>query len=191
MENKKIYEEIDIIHKEIKEKRKQIDRLRKQVKGEKIEDYALTSFDGSAKKLSSLFGDNEQLLIIHNMGKKCVYCTLWADELNGIRKPLGDAIPFVLVSPDAPDIQKEFAMSRGWEFPMLSATGTNFIEIMGFEPKPNSYWPGVSVIVKREDGLYKEVHDVFGPGDNYCSVWHYLDLLPNGHNNWEPKYNYH
>lgn len=189
MNNQEIYEAINALQKEISEKHNQIKSLRATITPQKIEDYSLTDFDGGSKKISSLFNDKKQLLVIHNMGKKCSYCTLWADELNGIRKPLGDAIPFVVVTPDAPAVQKEFAQSRGWEFQMLSAVNTNFIETMGFEPKPNHYWPGVSVLVLKEDGIYKYSHDTFGPGDPYCAVWHYLDLLPT-EVKWHPKFDY-
>jgi predicted dithiol-disulfide oxidoreductase (DUF899 family) len=187
---KEIFEQISAIQEEIVSKKNQIIELRKQMTPEKIEDYSLRNHEGVEVILSSLFNDRNELLIIHNMGKRCVYCTLWADELNGIIKPLGDAVPFVMVSPDSPEVQKEFAESRGWQMPMLSAEGTDFISVMGFEPKPQSYWPGVSVLIQKEDGIYKTTYDHYGPGDSYCSVWHFLDLLPTGTGGWEPKYDY-
>jgi predicted dithiol-disulfide oxidoreductase (DUF899 family) len=190
MQNQNIYEQIALLQDEVNAKRSKILDLRKQLTPQKIEDYALRNHNGEEVKLSSLFNDRKELLIMHNMGKRCVYCTLWADELNGIITPLGDAVPFVMVSPDSPAVQKEFAESRNWKMPMLSAEGTDLISVMGFQPKPNSFMPGVSVLVLKEDGIYKTTHDHYGPGDTYCSVWHFLDLLPTGDGGWEPKYDY-
>lgn len=188
--NAEIYKSIEALQAEITRKQEEIKLLRAQLAPIKIEDYTLINPEGVSVKLSELFGTSNQLLIIHNMGKRCTYCTLWADNLNGVTKPLADAVPFVLVSPDTPEAQKEFAASRGWQFPMLSAAGTDFIARMGFEPKPGAFNPGVSVLLKKEDGLYQAATDSFGPGDPYCSVWHFLDLLPQGHGNWQPKYVY-
>lgn len=188
--NANVYEEISKIQNEINAKREAIIALRKQIIEEKIEDYCLVNSENKSISLSSLFNERNELIIIHNMGKRCSYCTLWADELNGITKPLGDAVPFVLVSPDSPAVQKAFAESRNWKFPMLSAEGTSFIADLGYEPKPGNYQPGVSVLIKKEDGIYIATQDTFGPGDAFCGIWHYLDLLPKGVNGWEPKYIY-
>lgn len=190
MENAKIYEEIAKIRAEIEEKKNAIQALRKQIQPIKIEDYSLKNFNGVDVFLSSLFNERNELIIIHNMGKRCVYCTLWADEINGMNQPLADAVPFVVTSPDSPEIQKAFAESRNWKFPMLSAAGTSFIADLGFEPKPGNYHPGVSILIKNEEGLFKVGQDYFGPGDSYCGLWHFLDLLPKGVNGWEPKYLY-
>jgi predicted dithiol-disulfide oxidoreductase (DUF899 family) len=65
-------------------------------------------FTGSVQ-LSDLFGEHEDLIVIHNMGVSCPYCTLWADGFNGLIRHLEDRAAFVMVSPDPPDIQKEFA----------------------------------------------------------------------------------
>jgi len=29
-----------------------------------------------------------------------------------------------------------------------------------------------------------------GPGDDFCSVWHLFNLLPEGPDGWEPQYKY-
>ena len=70
--------------------------------------------------LASLFGARNDLLLVHNMGARCPYCTLWADGLNGVLGHLENRAAFVVCSPDAPDAQKSFAESRGWRFRMVS-----------------------------------------------------------------------
>ncbi|MBL7777471.1 MAG: DUF899 family protein [Chitinophagales bacterium] len=188
--NEATYEKITALQKEINEKHKQITALRKELTDEQINDYVLKNGDGKPVLLSSLFNEKNELLVIHNMGKKCVYCTLWADGFNGVLPHLTNRLPVVLVSPDEPQVQKEFAQSRGWGFNMLSAHGSTFIADLGFEPKPGMHWPGVSALVRRGDKIFRVSKDNFGPGDNYCSVWPLLDLLPNGANGWQPKYEY-
>jgi len=187
--NESVYEKITALQSEIAKKRKEIEALREQAELEPVNDYTFKDWDGNEVTLSSLFGSSDELMVIHNMGKRCVYCTLWADGLNGFAGHLNSRAPFVVVSPDAPEVQQEFAESRGWQFKMVSGKESPFTHDMGFEPEPGTYWPGVSTFVKKDGKIYRKAHDIFGPGDSYCSVWHLFDLLPNKIK-WEPKYSY-
>ncbi|TVS08776.1 MAG: DUF899 domain-containing protein, partial [Phycisphaerales bacterium] len=45
---------------------------------EPVGEYAFTTSDGEVS-LADLFAGKRDLLIIHNMGKRCSYCTMWAD----------------------------------------------------------------------------------------------------------------
>src|SRR6266851_5306323 len=48
--------------------------------------------------------------------------------------------------------------------------------------------PGVSVF-KRKGGKIMRVADTgFSPGDDFCGIWHLLDLLPEGAAGWRPKF---
>ncbi|MFN8285914.1 MAG: DUF899 family protein [Chitinophagales bacterium] len=188
--NESLYTDIEALQKEIDKKREQILALRAKLELEPVNDYTLKDRNGKEVLLSSLFDERNELLVIHNMGKKCAYCTLWADGFNGFALPLADRMPTVLISPDPPEVQKEFADSRGWTFKMLSANGTNFIKDLGFEPEPNRYWPGASALIRKEGKIYRASKDFFGPGDTYCSVWHLYDLFPQGTNGWQPKIKY-
>jgi predicted dithiol-disulfide oxidoreductase (DUF899 family) len=125
------------------------------------------------------------------MGRQCPYCTLWADGFNGLVDHLEDRTSFVVVSPDSPEIQKQFAKRRGWKFRMLSGHGSSFIKDMGFESPKRGFMPGVSVFRKDKDGrIFRVAVDQFGPGDDYCTIWHFFDLLPSGSKGWEPKFRY-
>jgi predicted dithiol-disulfide oxidoreductase (DUF899 family) len=188
--NKEIYSQIESLQSDIAKKRKEILALRQQAEPEPIADYKLLGPSGKEVLLSSLFDDRGELLVIHNMGKACKYCTLWADELNGVTKPLADRVPFVLISPDAPEVQQEFALSRGWAFPMLSASQSTFTTDLGFYKEGEGYWPGVSALIMKDGKIYRASYDHFGPGDTYSSVWHFFDLLPARINGWQPKYEY-
>jgi predicted dithiol-disulfide oxidoreductase (DUF899 family) len=153
-------------------------------------DYTLHTPTGAPVSLLSLFGDRNELMVIHNMGRGCRYCTLWGDGFNGIVPHIEDRVPFVVVTPDKPEIAKEFSESRGWRFKILSAHGTSFFHDMGFE-KNGKAQPGVSMFSCQADGqVLRTASDSFGPGDYYCAIWHLFDLLPKGVNDWEPEYKY-
>jgi predicted dithiol-disulfide oxidoreductase (DUF899 family) len=147
-----------------------------------VKDYTLKDRNGNEVKLSEMFGDNKNLILIHNMGKSCSYCTMWADGFKDTYKEIAKKAPFVLVSPDTPEVHKEFAETRGWDYPTYSAAGTDFIFDMGYDfikDGKHNYWPGVSVFEKDDEGKIRRVaKDFFGPGDFYCNIWHFLDLLP-------------
>jgi predicted dithiol-disulfide oxidoreductase (DUF899 family) len=178
-----LVEQIETMHKRVAE-------LRKSLPPKAVEDYEFSSSLGQTTRLSELFGDKSELLVIHNMGRKCVYCTLWADSLIGITKHLEDRAALVLSSPDDPPTQQQFATDRGWNFQMISTKGTTFKHDLGFEPKPGEYWPGVTTFRKNEDGSIEAIASAhFGPGDPYCGLWHFLDLLPTA-TDWEPKFHY-
>lgn len=68
---------------------------------EPVEEYTLETLAGSTT-LADLFGDNDKLLVVHNMGRTCPYCTLWADGFIGLLPHIETRSGFVIVSPDDP-----------------------------------------------------------------------------------------
>ena len=158
---------------------------------ETVNEYTFKATDGSDVMLSELFGDKDDLIVVHNMGKSCPYCTLWADGFIGVADHLGNRAAFVLTSPDEPETLRQFADGRGWKFRTLSTQGSTFARDMGYEAEPGKPLPGVSAF-RREPGgtIVRTGHSPFGPGDLYCGVWHLLDLLKDGAAGWEPKYSY-
>ena len=157
---------------------------------EPIEDYALTTIDGT-KRLSSYFGDKNTLFVIHNMGSSCPYCTVWADGLNGVLDHLEDFATVLLTSPNMPADQQEFANSRGWRFKMASLAGSSLAKDLGYQFDSGEYMPGVSVLQRLEDGQLTRVSQApFGPGDSYSPVFNLFDLIPGGAGDWQPKFSY-
>lgn len=182
---------IESLEDEILEKKKKLAELRRSLPRQEVQDYVLMGSDGSQARLSEMFGPHNEMVLIHNMGKGCVYCTLWADGFNGVVHHLENRAAFVVVSPDEPEVQRKFAESRGWIFKMYSGRGNSFIKDMGFATADNKYKPGVSTFMKDEKGgIYRVASAIFGPGDDYCGVWHLFDLLPGGREEWKPKFNY-
>jgi DNA-binding transcriptional ArsR family regulator len=78
-----------------------------------VGEYVFQTLDGPVT-LKSLFGDKRDLFVVHNMGKGCNSCSMWADGLNGFYPHIADRAVLVVASPDTPVVQAEFAASRGW-----------------------------------------------------------------------------
>lgn len=155
---------------------------------ESVGEYTFAGPSGHAVSLRELFGHKTDLLVIHNMGKRCVYCTMWADGLNGLAEYLLDRSGLVLTTPDEPAIAQEFARSRGWKFPVVSLAGNRFARDMGFEPETGRHMPGVSAFLLKPDGqIVRTGSAQFGPGDDFCPAWAMFDLLSGGAGTWTPK----
>ena len=172
-------QELEALERQIFELKQRRAALRRSAQGEQVADYELQAHDGGSVRLSELFGDKDDLLVIHNMGKSCVYCTMWADGFNGLLPHIEERAAFVVVSPDDVARQAEGAAERGWRFRMVSGRGSSFAKDMGFETDDGSPKPGVSTFVRAPDGTMRR-HDSapFGPGDKFCAVWSFVDLLP-------------
>ena len=177
----------------LQEVSKELAELKRSLPPEAVSDYVLKDSSGEVR-LSDLFGDHDDLLVVHNMGQWCAYCTMWADGFIGLLPHLLDRTAFVVVSPDDPAVQAEFAESRGWSFAMVSAAGSDFTRAMGFEWEKDGQamvMPGYSTFRKRDDGCVVRIaQDFFGPGDVYCGVWAMLAHLDGGAGGWMPKFEY-
>ena len=181
-------EKLAAYRRQIRELREEMRVVQRAIEPEPVEDYTFRRAGGTVK-LSELFGSKDTLFVIHNMGASCPYCTPWADGFNGVYEHLRNRASFVVASPDAPEKQQTFAQSRGWRFPMVSTEETTFAQDMGYW-RDNGPMPGLSVF-KLSNGRILRVADTsFSPGDDFCAVWHFLDLIPEGADGWQPKYKY-
>ena len=184
-------QEIKTLEEELLKTKQKLVELRRARSGEVVEDFELTRGDGSKVRISELFGNSDDLILVHNMGKSCAYCTLWADGFIGVYQHLENRAGFALVSADKHTVMKDFTEGRGWKFTCVSGADSEFTGKMGFLSDKGEPWPGVSSFKKNEDGKITRVsHTWFGPGDDFCATWHLLDLLADGANKWEPKYSY-
>lgn len=165
--------------------RAQIRTLQAAIEPKAVADYTFAGHDGPVT-LAQLFGAKDTLYVIHNMGASCPYCTMWADGFKSIYPYLASRAAFVIASPDAPAVQRALAVKRGWPMPMVSHAGTSFDGDMGYGPDAPR-WPGVSVFQKPNGGVVRVADTEFGPGDDFCAVWHFLDLLPNGADGFEVR----
>jgi len=186
--------EIAALQQAVESAKQEVVKARRLRPTESVENYALRRSTGELVTLSELFGTQDDLILIHNMGKGCVYCTLWADGFIGFYPHLANRAAFVVASPDPPVVQKAFADSRGWTFPMVSMEGTTMNQDLGFytaEGEHPGNWPGVSTFRKLPDGTIVRVNKaIFGPGDDFCALWPLFDLLEGGAGQWEPEFSY-
>ena len=156
-----------------------------------VDDWELKNPDGSAVRLSELFGDKCDLILVHNMGKSCVYCTHWADGFRGHAEALNDRASFVLCSNDEPQVMEEFTTSRGWNYRCVSGAGSEFAKTMGYADDAGNPHPGISAFHKTDDGtIVRTGTSPLGPGDDFCPTWAMFDMLKDGVNGWQPKYEY-
>lgn len=181
----------------IYDQKMKLSKLRRQLPAEPIADFEFKDAFDHSVRLSELFGDKNELILIHNMGKACVYCTLWADGFNGILPHLENRAAVAVLSPDEPNEMRIFAESRNWKFQMFSAFHTSVIEDLGFHKITDKKtgtghpMPGVSAFFKDNNGnIFRSAKTGFGPGDDFCSLWPLLDLLRNGADKWQPKFIY-
>jgi len=180
--------EADALEMEIMEKAQKLAALRKSEAPVSISDYEFETLSGKAA-LSDLFAGRDRLLVIHNMGQGCRYCTLWADGLNGILSHLEDAMSVALVSKDPPETQRRLAQDRGWRFRMASHGGGVY---MNEQCKMAGYdnCPGAAVYEMRDGKIMCRGRAAFGPGDLYSPMWHLLALGGVGNDEWTPQFHY-
>jgi predicted dithiol-disulfide oxidoreductase (DUF899 family) len=162
--------------------------LKKTNIGAEVENYAFSTLEGQTD-LRALFGHHKHLLVIHNMGQGCRYCTLWADGFNGLLPHLESALSVVLVSKDTPEQMRLFANSRNWRFRLASHGGGRYLEEQSVQPG-TANMPGAVVYERDGDQIHRKNACIFGPYDQYCSLWNLLGLAGIGEDTWTPQYSY-
>lgn len=173
---------------EIMQKAQQLAELRRKEAARPVANYAFETEAGAAT-LGDLFAGRDRLLMIHNMGQGCRYCTLWADGINGILPHLEDAMAVALVSKDPPDTQRRMALDRGWRFRMASHGGGPYMAeqcTMG----EHANMPGAAIFERDGDQIVRRGQTAFGPGDLYSPHWHFLALAGIGAGDWTAQYRY-
>jgi predicted dithiol-disulfide oxidoreductase (DUF899 family) len=169
--------ELGAVEKEIARLEKKAAKLRAKTGGSSVADYELHGWDGPTR-LSALFDGKDELIVVHNMGAGCDHCSMWADGFNGVLPHIRERAAFVVASHDPVEAQKKIAAKRGWQFKMVTAAGSTLFKDLGFADKTGLY-PGASTFRRTKTGKIKNVAStMFGPGDRFCSVWSFFDMLP-------------
>lgn len=187
-------ERLGVLHGEIQKLKAELKTLLKKESVIDSGQYKFSTSDGDVS-LEDLFGEKNDLVLIHNMGKSCVYCTTYADGIHGILPHLENRATVVLLSPDSVGTQKDFAFSRGWKFKMVSSHehGEGFNTDMGFyqsEGEMAGVWPGFSCFHKGGDTITRTGFSYFDPGDEYCVLFPMMEMLKEGSDGWQPEYEY-
>jgi predicted dithiol-disulfide oxidoreductase (DUF899 family) len=182
-------EQLSAYRRQIADIRQKMRAALAEIEPQEVADYEFKTLEGTVR-LSQLFGEHVDLMVVHNMGVSCPGCTLWADGYNGVHHHVITRTAFVVSSPDAPAVQQKFAASRGWKFPMVSHMGTSFAADMGYRSERGNWQPGVSVFKLDGQRILRVSDARWSPGDDFCTVWHFFDLLPEGAAGWQPQVKY-
>jgi predicted dithiol-disulfide oxidoreductase (DUF899 family) len=182
-------ENMNAYRRQIAEIRQRMRATQADIEPQPVADYEFKTPDGSVR-LSGLFGDHSDLMVVHNMGSSCPACTMWADGYNGLHHHVITRTAFVVSSPDPPAVQRQFAASRGWKFRMVSHSASTFAADMGYRSAEGRWRPGISVFKREGQGVLRVSDAHWGPWDDFCTLWHFFDLLPGGAAGWTPKFHY-
>jgi predicted dithiol-disulfide oxidoreductase (DUF899 family) len=180
--------EIQSTEKQISELITKLENLRRDSLPVPVKDYSFKNLEGEVR-LSELFGDKDVLFMIHNMGQGCRYCTLWADGINAFLPHFEDQFAVVLVSKDDPNLRRQFANSRQWRFRLASHGGGEYIREQSIATGEGNM-PGVVCYTRKGKEIYRKNTAQFGPGDLFCSMWHFLALAGINESSWTPQFNY-
>ncbi len=184
-----VSETIDELEREIREKKAQLNELYRSKAPEPVDDYQFVTHDGRQISIEEMFGHHDDLILVHNMGRDCPYCTMWADGFNGLVSHIEDRAAFAVCSPDGPEVQRRFATARAWSFEMVSPVDGTFIEDMGFVDG-DRYLPGMSTFYRDDETIYRVARRRFGPHDEFCAAWNMFEVLRDGVDGWAPRFWY-
>jgi predicted dithiol-disulfide oxidoreductase (DUF899 family) len=180
--------DIEALEMQIYELTARLNKLRQAASGSEVGAYRFATLAGEVSLLD-LFGDKDTLLLIHNMGQGCRYCTLWADGFNGFLPHLESAMSVVLVSKDDPELQRRFANSRGWRFRLASHGGGDYMTEQSVQDGGGNM-PGAVVYTRDGSMVRRKNAVIFGPGDRFCSAWNLLALAGLDEGSWTPQFGY-
>lgn len=124
-------DEVLRLEKEIEALTEQLFAARAAASPEVVGSFSFETASGEVS-LAELFGDRDELVLVHNMGVSCSYCTMWADCLESTRRHIESRCALVMVTPDSPDVQAKVASARGWSFRMVTDATREFSSVMGY-----------------------------------------------------------
>jgi predicted dithiol-disulfide oxidoreductase (DUF899 family) len=196
--------------------RERVAELRRQLPaGPTVEDYAL--LEGPADlgagdtpvrtvRLSELFtAPGRSLVVYHFMfGKRqtepCPMCTMGIDGYNGVAHHLAQNLDFVVVAAAEPAALRAHARRRGWNrLRLLSAGESTFKYDFASEDEEGNQDSTMSVFTRDADGTLRHFYTArpsMGDGvlqrglDLLCPVYNFLDLIPQGRDDWYASLDY-
>lgn len=181
-------EEIRQVEKEIWEHTVRLEMLRKKTPPVEIKNYEFLTLEGPAS-LSDFFAKKDKLMVIHNMGQNCRWCTAWADILNGALPHLESEFSVILVSKDTPEAQRKLALSRKWRFRMASHGGREYITEQSIISNEENV-PGLVCYQRRGEKIFRKNSSKFYPGDVFNPIFHVLSVGEVGLKDFQPQFNY-
>jgi predicted dithiol-disulfide oxidoreductase (DUF899 family) len=209
-------EELRLAEIELTRQRERVAELRRHLpQGAPLQDYQfeegprdLNAGDAPARtvRLSELFSKPDHSLVIYHLmygkrqSKACPMCTAWCDGANGVAHHLAQRLDFAIVAAaDLPTLRAH-ARSRGWDkLRLLSAGNNTFKYDLGSENAEGQQDSAISVFTRDGNGTVRHfytAHPWMSPAikergiDLLASIWHFLDLTPEGRGNWYTSLDY-
>ena len=157
--------------------------------------------DFKETKLSELFAPGKNELFIYHLmygpdwEEACPMCTLWCTGLNGIARYFTERANFAVVAKADVGKLRDYARVRGWNnLRLLSSHDSTFNRDLEAEEPDGGQNPGVSVLVRGDDGKIRHFYSKWAPMDDnnnrgidlLSPVWNMFDLLPSGRDDWYP-----
>jgi predicted dithiol-disulfide oxidoreductase (DUF899 family) len=153
--------------------------------------------------LPQLFGEHSTLFIYHLMfapedDAACPMCSLWVDGLHGVAHHIAQHAAFVVIGKAPLPKLRAWALRRGWDgLRILSSYGTTFNADMNAETPERGQVPMVSVLQSSGGQVRHVVSQIAnfmdgsdGANDLLTPLWHVLDLLPAGRDEWYASNSY-
>jgi predicted dithiol-disulfide oxidoreductase (DUF899 family) len=182
------WQEIKNLEKEMYAIAQKLEKLRKEAPPSEINNYTFQTLLGKTTLLD-LFGKKDKLLVIHNMGQGCRWCTSWADGINAALPHLENLFSVVLVSKDSPEAQRTMALNRNWKFRMASHGGQEYISEQTTEAGQNNM-PGLVFYQREGNKIFRKNATTFGPGDAFNPLFHIVTLGGIGMEEMTPQFSY-
>ena len=203
--------EIDLMR-----QRERVAALRRQLpQGAPLQDYVfqegpadLAAGDTPVRsvRLSELFTAPRRSLVIYHLmfGKRqtdpCPMCTMWIDGFNGVAQHVAQNVDLAIAAAADPPALRRHARNRGWRnVRLLSCGDSTFKYDLGSEDEEGNQDSTVSVFTRDAGGSVRHFYsshprmsaEIDQRGiDLLCPVWHFLDLTPQGRDDWYAELDY-
>lgn len=172
--------------------------------GPVVPDYTFIEMDGKRVRLSELFTDGKDDLIVYHLmywskdDDFCPMCSLWIDGFNGIAPHITQRANFAVASAAPVEKLKAWGKHRGWDrLRLLSDDGPQFARDIAAEDADGDPDSTIVVFTKassRAESRDGEIRHFYTAHpmledrqrgiDLLCPVWHLLDITPSGRGDW-------
>jgi len=177
--------------------------------GEVAEDYEFDEVGGGAVRLSQLFADGKETLVVYSfmygpqMKAPCVMCTSMLDALDGEAPHIAQRVNLAVVAKSPAERIEAFTRPRGWRnLRLLSSARNSYnLDYQG-ETADGDQMPSMNVFTRR-DGRIRHFWNselLFAAMDEgqdsrhvdmIWPLWNVFDLTPDGRGeDWYPRLSY-
>jgi len=193
--------------KDLRRRVESVARMRRKLPlgGPAPEDYVFDEGDGRQVKLSELFRDGRDTLLVYsymfgpNAKQPCPMCTSFLDSIEGAAQHVAQRANLAVVVKSPIGRVREVAQTRGWRrLRLLSSADNHYNRDYHGETPDGGQIPMLNVFVRRKGKIYHSYATElqFVPPDNEQNqrhidmmwpLWNLLDLTPEGRGtDWYP-----